>query len=236
MKSSSQQLSSRGYLPKEAPFDHSLERTALYTQLNDPDPVERSLAARFLGDSFILQEGTAEKLLERLCIEKKLYTRMELCDALAKGNGEVAAAMIPYLNRLGNKQYRSIAEANTSKKKSYPLPRGLIARTFGGMKPTVADRLLRELEQQEYAAELIEGLGYLVFNNPELQTAEIFDRASDFYVQYKNNLLFVWKFVIFSSAFPYSCVKEMLTEIEREFPEEAIQREIKRTTVISKNR
>lgn len=233
MKSSQQQLSSRGYLPKETVLE-KLEKNELFTQLNNSDPVQRSIAARSLGAYYIRLVGTAEKLLERLCIEKKLYTRIEICDALAKGDSHTVYAMIPYLNKLGNDQYRSIAEAKTSKKKSYPLPRGIIARTFGRMDESVASTLLDNLHQKEYAGEMIEGLGYLIANNSTLQTVSNYEKAKEYYLKYKTDKLFVWKFVIFSSAFPYGFIEKTLTAIGKEFQEEAIQREIKRTIVISK--
>lgn len=235
MKSSQEQLSSRGYLPKEMILNDSIEIEVLFNQLNNSDPVQRSMAARVLGKYYILQKETAKKLLERLCIEKKLYTRIEICDALAKGDSGTVSAMIPYITYLGNNQYRSIEEAKTSKKKSYPLPRGLITRTIGRMEASVASTLLKNLSQEEYAPEILEGVGYLIFNHPKLQTVENYEEARDYYEQYKNNLLFVWKFVIFSSVFPYSYVEETLSDIALEFPQEAIQRELERTLVICKN-
>lgn len=234
MKSSQQQLASRGYLPKEMPLDSSIKKKELLTQLNDPKPVQRSAAARSLGMYHITEERTAEQLLERLCIEKKLYTRIEICEALAKGDSKTIYAMIPYLNTLGNDQYRSITDVKTSKKKCYPLPRGIIARTFGRMGVFAADILLENLKQQEYAGEMLEGLGYLISNNPELQTVENYEVAKKYYTKYKTDVLFVWKFVIFSSAFPYECIKAMMAEIGREFSEEAVHRELERTIVISK--
>ncbi|WP_086348047.1 hypothetical protein [Candidatus Enterococcus clewellii] len=233
MKSSQQQLSSRGFLPKETVLE-KLEKNDLFTQLSSSDPVQRSIAARCLGTYYILLAGTAERLLEHLCIEKKLYTRIEICDALAKGDTLTVHAMIPYLNKLGNNQYRSLTDAKTSKKKCYPLPRGIIARTFGRMDLSVADILLDNLNQKEYTGEMIDGLGYLIANNPTLQTISNYERAKVYYLKYKTDKLFVWKFVIFSSAFPYAFVEKTLAAISKEFPEQAIQREIERTIVISK--
>ncbi|MBP1044707.1 hypothetical protein I6N96_00330 [Enterococcus sp. BWM-S5] len=234
MKSSQQELSNRGYLEKGIISSNSATREELFTQLTNSEPVQRSLAARELGNRFILVAGTAEVLLEHLILEKKLYTRLEICQALAKGDALTVYAMIPYLNTIGNSQYRSIAEAKTSKKKSYPLPRGIVARTLGNMGAFAADILLENLKQKEYAAEMIEGLGYLTYNKPELQTQENYERAKGYYELYKEDLLFVWKFVIFSSAFPYTYTEPTLTEIGRQFSEEAIQQELKRTVVVCK--
>ncbi|MBL1230137.1 hypothetical protein IW492_12930 [Enterococcus sp. BWB1-3] len=234
MKSASNDLISRGYLEENIFIEKSFRMEELIEQLNDPEPVQRSLAARLIGETCLLDNTAAKALLKCLMMEKKLYTRLELCRALEKGNGKTARLMIPYINTIGNNQYESISEAKTSLKKSYPLPRDIICRVIGKMSGEEGIVLLNYLTDKQYSRELIDGLGFLIFYNPSLQREDYFLKGKEAYELFKDDPLYVWKYIIFCSAFPFDYSKRIVTEIERLNPEKIFQTEVERTRRLSR--
>ncbi|MGC6767458.1 hypothetical protein [Enterococcus sp. LJL51] len=233
MKSSQKELASRGYLPEDSSIQ-KLSKEEAVNQLDAADPVKRSAAARLIGHSFILEAGAAKALLERLLIEKKLYSRMEICSALGKGNAQTVEQMIPYIGKLGKNQHQTIADAKSSKKKNYPLARDIIARTLANMGEFTVAVLFELLKEPEAIREGLDALGYQIFYSSRLQTLENFEKGKAYYERYSADLLLVWKFVTFCSAFPPAYTHDVLAEIEVSFSEKVIQEELVRTRKLSK--
>lgn len=106
MKSQISQLRSRGFLSTEDvdAFGH-LSTTDLIRQLESGDAVERSAAIRLLSQT--AQSGVSVNRIfaERLTRETKLYTKIELCEALQTGGEETAHILIPLLGTIGRNQH-----------------------------------------------------------------------------------------------------------------------------------
>lgn len=146
-------------------------------------------------------DGATDALLECLAVEKCLYTRIAICETLEKGDLCTARRMVQYLGKIGRNQHRQLPD-KVSAKKSFPLPRDIIARTLGRMDisvyPVMEDVLVSgDLMKMR---EVLDAIGYMVFYNPKLATeanvAQILAMA-DF-----DDIILVWKMLLCLSAFP----------------------------------
>lgn len=130
MKSTRSQLKNRGMAsPEEIAACASLPWDQLVEELRSPDPCRRTAAARCMDPN---SKSAAVLLLEQLAQEKCLYTRLAICETLEKGTEETAEKMLPWLGRIGKNQYKALPD-KVSAKKSFPLPRDLIARSLARM-------------------------------------------------------------------------------------------------------
>lgn len=212
MKSSRTELKKRGYLESDCKdMIQDLSDELLREMLQEKEAEKRSAAA--VGLVATNQENTAA-LLQQLVVEKCLYTRIAICESLEKGNIDTARAMTSYLGCIGNNQHK-ILPANVSKKKSYPLPRDLIARSLGKMKPEILPVLFEILEGEEKSCdtkqvalqtirrkrEVVDAIGYLIFYNEQLATAENEQRILRCLEREKEDDLIVWKIMTCLSAF-----------------------------------
>lgn len=156
LKSDASALRGRG-MPDQADLDalRGLDCNALLAELHSASAPRRSAAVRLLAGggqsvepSSTLDPNLAETLLNALVKEKALYTRLEMCAALERGDGEVAALMAARLGSIGTNQYRELPGPDqVSKKKSFPLPRDIIARSLGRMNRVALPVLLKVLSQ-----------------------------------------------------------------------------------------
>ncbi|GCF95026.1 hypothetical protein NRIC_29170 [Enterococcus florum] len=202
MKSSVQQLKARGFINDNDVAVHVTDTKAELLQLlSSSDPSERSVATRLLP----LSPTTTYELLQRLKREKALYTRLEICQKLASGSIETARLLVNELGHVGTNQHRKPTKKPVQKK-SYPLPRDLIARTLGTMDPAILPVLLESLNTCENAclSELIDAIGALVFTNPALANDVAYARLKVLWQQYEDHALIQWKLIICFSAFPQS--------------------------------
>ena len=147
MKSEKKDLIKRGWID-----DYYLEDFLNFNQeellklLSSNDPCERSAAASLLGVKFNVNEKIVySSLVKSLSIEKALYTKLQISRSLEKGNFIVAEYMIGYLGKIGNNQHKKLPNT-VSKKKSYPLPRDIIARILGKMDKSNFSVLLSSLD------------------------------------------------------------------------------------------
>lgn len=211
MKSNQKQLQARGWIEEEDlfPFETSSSEELLRL-LNSENPQERSIAARLLP----LTEEITVKLLEAAAKEKKLYCRLEIMRKLETGTSETAKQMLPYLSKIGNNQHR-LPLKQPSAKKSFPLPRDLIARSLGNMSPEILPTLFEQLSclKSSQTSELLDAIGLLVFYHPNEASDEYFNQLLALWDKHADSPLLQWKLVICFSAFPQS--KALLEEIMR---------------------
>lgn len=137
MKSSDSQLRSRGKVTSED-FQQYISHTQieLLKMLKSKEAYKRTIAVKILSEKYNLTNDLIHLFLHTLKQEKKLYTKIALCDALSKGDVQSAKIMVEYLGQLGNNQHTELP-TNGFNKKSYPLPRDIIARTLAHMKEDV---------------------------------------------------------------------------------------------------
>lgn len=201
MKSCIEDLQKRGYADKaEIIKAKSLSQESLLTMLCSDNAVNRTIAAYNLS---ALNEAVVDKLLNQLCIEKCLYTKIAICENLKKGNVATAEKMLMYLGEIGNNQYKQLPN-KVSAKKSYPLPRDIISRTIGKMNIEIFPLLIDSLNILDVleVSELLDAVGYMAFYNPELVNNNNVKVICGVAEKYYENGLIVWKTLQCLSAFP----------------------------------
>ena len=151
----------------EADIAHftSCDEPELLFLLHSKIPVERSCAAVHLRK---YQNPTVvDKLCHQLAIEKKLYTKIALCETLA-GCAELSIEpLIRLLGQIGKNQETKIPETGFYKV-SYPLPRDIAARTIcrlGIVAILPLEYFIKSSEDMNALAQAIDAYGHIVYSN-----------------------------------------------------------------------
>ncbi|MET4002679.1 hypothetical protein ABIB48_001395 [Arthrobacter sp. UYCu511] len=165
MKSSRSQLRDRGFLGIEDldVFSH-LSTADLAQLLDSEDPLERSAAIRLLAQKAQPDASTNRLFADRLKRETKLYTKIELCEALQTGGEEAAQMLIPLLGTIGRNQHKQ-PSTDAFRKSSYPLPRDIVARILARMDPAILPTMTSVIQSGTRAqvVEVIDAVGFMCF-------------------------------------------------------------------------
>lgn len=209
MKSTMADLKKRGMATEDeisALFNSSLEEQI--KSLNSDRSSTRSAAAINL---LPVVNKAADELLIRLSVEKCLYTKIAICESLQKGNAETAEKMTEYLGAIGKNQYHKLPE-KISAKKSFPLPRDIIARTLAKMDISVFPALLNVLRTKNIVKirEVLDAIGFMVFYHQELANDENVGSILTVMDTYGHDEVIVWKVILCLSAFPIPGSLEVL--------------------------
>jgi hypothetical protein len=235
VKSSKEDLRKRGFINTEDIKKYEqCTNQELIKLVNSPNAVERSAAINILSIRGDIRDIEFTKiLLNRLCIERSLYTKLEICNALEKGNIETAKEMIHYLGVIGKNQYKCLPN-KVSKKNSYPLPRDIIARTLGKMECIIIPVLFEVLDSDEEKkiTEVIDAIGFMLFYNQQYNNEKYFIAITDTMNKYLGNDIIIWKCVLCLSSFWTQDSIEILNKIINSDKEEIIKWEAKRSLKI----
>lgn len=215
-KSSIEELKGRGWFCSNDLISYQEYSTdQLHRQLDSSIASERSIAIHLLSKRNINEVELTNKLISLLTKEKSLYTKIEICSALQKGKEETAKLLIPHLGKIGNNQYKRLPN-RTFRKKSYPLPRDIVARTLAKMDILIYPLLYQELSvDEEYIlSELIDAIGFMTYYNKELVSEKRFHKLLNTYDT--ENKLIQWKLITCFSAFPIKESKATLLDIVKE--------------------
>lgn len=84
--------------------------------------------------------------------------------------------MVNYLGTIGKNQYKELPEKKINKK-SYPLPRDIVARTLAHMGGKVLPELIKLLKSSNVVAirEALNAIGFIGFYNSKAYDEEIFN-------------------------------------------------------------
>jgi hypothetical protein len=231
MKSSSSQLSSRGFIADgvEQNYQH-LSFSERINLLHSKNPADRTLGARMLGLSADL--SVINYLIDALKVEKKLYTKMEICTQLESFGIDAVKPLISLLGKVGNNQYRHIPEEKF-RKKNYPLPHDIAARTLGRMGSIALSDLLKVLDtsDESVSSEAIDSIGYICFYNSQ---TDVFPHLEACFFRNSHNDLIKWKIFRAMSAFADS--KAFLEDQHELENNELIRNEIERSLILVRKR
>lgn len=217
MKSNPQELAQRGLLNQKlctAYKDYTISQ--LYEQINSSDPQVRTTAIHLLGEK---QDPNHPQLVSTiinlLTRETALYTKIEISKLLIQGNQQTCTQLLPYLGTIGSNQHKKVP-LSTSKKKTYPLPRDIVARILGKTSPNNIDILQKALPSTTISqlAELLDAIGFLVFHNPSLATQQTYQQLYNIQQKNSNNDLILWKLIRCFSAFPLPETKNNLLKLK----------------------
>ena len=209
MKSSDENLRKRGLATEdEISKLAGLPQTQLMKQLHSSDAVTRTAAACHL---LARDRACALELLRQLANEKCLYTKIAICKTLERGGLDTAIQMAEFLGKIGNNQHKVLPD-KVSKKKSFPLPRDIIARSLGKMNITVFPALMAILDSNDMVKirEGLDAIGFMVFYHQELATFENVLPVISLLKDYSDDPIIVWKAILCLSAFPLAESREAL--------------------------
>ncbi|ADV48739.1 hypothetical protein Celal_1426 [Cellulophaga algicola DSM 14237] len=225
------QLQNRGYLPEgiEPNYEHTFfdEKVML---LKSKIATERTLGARLLKNN--KSEITVEHLINALKKEKKLYTKIEICNTLIELDKMAILPLIMCLGQIGNNQHKTVPEKEFLKD-SYPLPRDIASRTLIRIGKKAIPELIKKVKTTDRAvlSELIDTIGHINFN---FKAENIYQPLMSCFHRNKTDDLIKWKIIRAFSGLPESIA--FLTELNAEIRNKRLQKEIERSIrLIKKN-
>ena len=210
--------------------NYSLEK--LIDCLNNDNAIIRTSASINLMP-YINEDNVQNELLMQLSEEKSLYTKIAICETLQHGNIDTAEKMTEYLGIIGNNQYKKLPK-KISSKKSYPLPRDIIARTLSKMDISIVPALIKILKSNNLIKiyEAVDAFGYICFYNKTLQNEKNLEYIIKLMNKYKGDKLLVWKCITCLSAFNLDKSKEILNSFTNKDSKDILSLEAKRSLSI----
>jgi len=207
MKTKEEDLKKRGFLKEgvEVAFQNISFKEKIVL-LKSTIATERTLGARLLKtDKRVI---TVTYLIETLILEKKLYTKIAICNSLVDLDELAIKPLINYLGKIGNNQHKKIPDKEF-KKDSYPLPRDIASRTLIRIGKKAVPYLIETLKtvDKRVLSELIDTIGYINFYN---QIDNLFLILKTLFNKHNNDLLISWKIIRALSGVKES--KEFLKE------------------------
>lgn len=209
MRSSSEQLKKRGYVEDEDMLRYEkLSKDELIELIDSDVATQRTIGAKLLAN---FQEPIVMKrLIDRLIIEDKLYTKIAISESLGNFGERAIKELIKHLGKVGNNQHRSLPDKKF-KKKNYPLPRDIIARTICKIGKPALKVLKKCLYDGNYnqILEAIDAIGYISYyeDNQGLEKDII-----GMIEKYKDDELIIWKLVRSLQSFKGEQVEKILKE------------------------
>lgn len=238
MKSSDSQLKSRGKITSGDLQQYSNHtQIDLLEMLKSKEAYKRTIAVKKLSEKYDLNDDLIRLFLHTLKKEKKLYTKIELCDALSNGDVQSAKIMVEYLGQIGHNQH-TVLPTNSFNKESYPLPRDIIARTLAHMKKSILPVLMDVLKTNNSPAirEVIDAIGFICFYNITHSNLQIIDALILCLKDNYNDDITRWKLVRAFESFNDINVMKTLMDIEQNDSQPIIRNEAKRSLRIINSR
>lgn len=166
--------------------------------LNDSNPRIRTASAQILGKRKVL--AAVPNLCLRLKVEKALYVRIAISDALSQIGTAAIPEMVKYVGKIGANQHQDIP-SEIFQKWSYPLPRDIIIRSIIRMGTSALEELNHYLFSNDVpvVSEIIDAIGHISFYS---QDQSSFDTLMRVLTNYHENKVIVWKILRAFQAFP----------------------------------
>ena len=231
MKSTKKQLINRGYLPKGAEhkyFDISFDEKIKLLQ--SKIPADRTLGARLSAGS--KDSKTVVYLINALKFEKKLYTKIEICNTLVSFGLMSVKPLTAILGIIGTNQHKTVPEKEF-KKDNYPLPRDIAGRTLAKIGKIALPELVKVLKNgnEKQISEAVDAVGFICFYESK---SEIYSILTECYLKHTQNNLIKWKIIRAMSGFSESIT--FLQEQKQIIENDRLRKEIKRSlSLIKKN-
>lgn len=207
MKSNHLQLSGRGFINKEnIEFYRNNNIEDLLTSAN---PVERTVG--YLMVRYDKNNNYLDLLIKNLRKENALYSKLELCKTICNFE-ELIPVLIRLTGKIGKNQLKKVPSA-VFRKKSYPLPRDIVARILIRMTPEkVIERIIKTInEETDFSInELIDVVGYISFyNEADRQFESIWDSIN----KYLKSDLTRYKIAFLLRGFSNKKAEEVLKDV-----------------------
>ena len=227
MKSTNDQLRNRGFV-----FDGDIILYKNYAEnellelLNDKEAYKRTIAIKLLSN--YNNENYIKIFCEKLKTEKKLYTKIELCNVLEKYNEKAIPYLIPLLGTIGNNQHKKMEIVDINKK-SYPLPRDIAGRILIRIGPKIFSELKKvilENKNTDQIMESIDVIGHITWNYRNYEMANV---LVEYYNKIRGNEFIEWKIIRAFQSFNSKEIKTILEKIIKTHKNKIIIEEAKRS-------
>jgi HEAT repeat protein len=189
MKSSLEQLKSRGYVVDEELGKYKfVDNDETIRMLKSKSPTTRTSAAKIIGIR------KASSLLPLLCnslkAERKLYSKIAICEAIEGYGVPALKYLLPLIGKIGKNQHKKIGLVDL-KKKSYPLPRDIATRIIIRIGEEALPILENILESGNYEqkVEIVDAIGHIAFNFKDQRSEKVLLNA----YKNSNDQLLRWK-------------------------------------------
>ena len=163
MMTKQKQLFSRGYVEDEIESKYlNFSFYEIIDLLQSKNPTDRTIGARLLSKR--KEKEKINLLIKALTIEKKLYSKLEICNSLVNCGEISIKPLIEMLGKIGINQHKEIPQKEF-KKDSYPLPRDIVSRTLIRFEETALSYLeeILNIENMEQLSEGIDTIGFICF-------------------------------------------------------------------------
>ena len=172
MKSSKEALAARGFVEEGSVSSDGWDEESLASALRSSVAVERSTAAIAIGKGGL--SLCIPMLIDALSIEKKLYTKLAISDALVLLGEPAVLPLVGILGKVGSNQH-NVLPVKPFLKKSFPLPRDIGARILVRMGPVVLPLLHGEIPSMERDSilESIDVMGHISFYSDDTSSLSI---------------------------------------------------------------
>lgn len=238
MKSSYEQSKSRGFITFEDINDYiGFEINQLKKLLKSKEAYKRSIGVKLLTQKIELDDELISLFCDMLIHEKKLYTKIELCNALKLAPAKSFKIIINYLGVIGNNQHQKLP-TKLFAKKSYPLPRDIIARVLAHMGVEVLQELINVLKTDNIKAirEAIDSIGFIYFYNRKADNHSAIDNLILCLKNHLQDDIIRWKIIRALMSFDSPIVIDVLSDYEQNDNNQIIRNEAKRSLGIIKSR
>jgi len=151
----------------------TLQREQLLEQLSSSEAVNRTCAATVLGG--INDPVVIDRLCLQLAVEKKLYCKIAVSNALVNIGFLSVKSLLVLLGDVGNNQEKEVPTKGFNKI-SYPLPRDIVARTLCRIGPDVLAGMLEFIQNTTTPYKLeqaIDVIGHVVYSYKLTITSEL---------------------------------------------------------------
>ncbi|MCD4780643.1 MAG: hypothetical protein K8S27_08880 [Candidatus Omnitrophica bacterium] len=193
-------------------FFSSFSEHELLSFLRSEEPVERTCAAIYLQK---FQNITViDAVCDQLSVEKKLYTKLALCETLT-GCAELSLnPLIALLGKIGNNHETKIPGTGFYKV-SYPLPLDIAARTIcrlGHVGILPLEHFIEFSKKEKAIAQAIDAYGHILYSNKIERPSSTLQKLSE---KYSENNFLRYKITRCLSGFHGEWAKEFLLETLR---------------------
>ena len=181
----------------------------LFSMLTEDNAQVRTAAASILGERKL--ESAVEPLCTALAIERALYSRLAICEALVSIDEPAIDPLIALLGKIGSNQHRELPQKGFYKR-SYPLPRDITARILIRMGLPVLEKLEPVLPTMERNSilEAIDVIGHISNQHADGQClASLLALYDDF----RDDDLMMWKILRAFQAFSQQQVTDILLQV-----------------------
>lgn len=199
--------------------------TELSALLKHDDPRKRTIAARLIGAHRKIE--LIPLLCKSLAMEKSLYARIALSEALGKMGEPAVIPLLALLGKIGNNQETELPQKYCAKK-SFPLARDMAARTLVKLGEPAISGLMETMRGGNHfrTQQALDAIGGIVSRTHDMRSLSVLLGA---FKDCADNEVTIWKIVRALSAFQHVEALGPLIEMLKNHAEPSIRWEAARS-------